>query len=184
MKVLMVSGTYNSGSKTHAVLMEAQEVCASYGIESEIAELCEYAIVSGQKDTRFDLHALTAKIDQSDAVIFATPNYQGSMSGLLKVAIDNIPEHGLKDKAIGLIAVSGGMGRMSQPISHLRDVVAALEGLAVSTAIACYSEDFEKDSNGSNKLVTPKLLARVKDQVDELYSYRELVKVEKEKGLS
>lgn len=184
MKVLMISGTYNANSKTHTVLREAQSVCVTYGIAYEIAELCDYAITASQKDTKHDLDALIAKIEAADAIIFATPNYQGSMSGLLKVAIDHIPEHGLKDKAVGLIAVSGGMGRMSQPISHLRDVVATLEGLAVSTAIACYGDDFERDASGASKLTTPKLLERVKQLVDELYSYVELVKVAREKGLS
>lgn len=181
MKILMISGTYNRGSKTWLMLEEARQVCMSNGIE---AELCDYAITVGQKDTSHDLSELIEKIAQAEAVIFATPNYQGSMSGFLKVAIDNIPESGLKDKAIGLIAVSGGMGRMSQPISHLRDVVAALEGLAVSTGIACYAEDFEKDGNGNSRLSSEKIKGRVKYLVEELYSYSELVKVARDKGLA
>ncbi|MEM6589275.1 MAG: NADPH-dependent FMN reductase [Pseudomonadota bacterium] len=184
MQILMISGTYNAQSKTHAVLSEAKRICDAFGVGAEIAELCDFDITSGQKDTRHDLATLIGKIEAADAVIIATPNYQGSMSGLLKVAIDHIPEHGLRHKAVGLISVSGGMGRMSQPISHLRDVVAALEGLAVSTAIACHGGDFEKDDAGQSRLTTPKLLARVRTLVEEIYAYVELVDIARQRGLA
>lgn len=184
MKILMISGTYNRHSKTWLMLKEAQKHCQSYGIDTEIVELCDYAITAGQKDTTLELKVLIDKIAKAEAIIFSTPNYQGSMSGLLKVAIDHIPENGLQNKSIGLIAVSGGMGRMSQPISHLRDVVAALDGLTVSSDIACYAGDFSQDENGKVLINSDKIKGRAKQLVEELYVYTELVKIAKDKGLT
>lgn len=106
------------------------------------------------------------------------------MSGLLKVAIDNIPESGLKEKAIGLIAVSGGIARMSQPTSHLRDVVAVLEGLAVSTGVASFAEDFEKGENVDSRLSSEKIKGRVKYLAEAPFSDSELVRVAREKNLA
>lgn len=181
MKILMISGTYNRKSKTWLMLDEARKHCendntqseanrleAVEKIETEIVELCDYAITIGQQDTTRNLSELVEKIKQADALIFSTPNYQGSMSGLLKVAIDHIPEAGLKNKAVGLIAVSGGIGRMSLPTSHLRDVVTALEGLAVSTDIACYADDFIRDENGHNLISNEKIADRLQQLVLEL----------------
>lgn len=172
MKLLMISGTYHRHSKTWLILDEARKYCQAYGIDVEIAELCDYAITVSQKDTRYELSVLIEKIKQAPALIFATPNYQGSMSGLLKVAIDHIPEAGLKKKSVGLVAVSGGLGRMSLPTSHLRDVVTALEGLAVSTDIACYAADFSQDSQGNGLISSEKLKDRIQCLVDELYHIR------------
>ncbi len=171
MKVLMISGTYNRQSRTWLLLDEARKYCDTYDIQTEIVELCDYAITVGQKDTSHDISELVEKINQSEAVIFSTPNYQGSISGLLKVAIDHIPERGLKNKAVGLISVSGGIGNISQPLSHLRDIVSSLEGLAVATNIACYSEDFMRDEEGKNIISNDKILARLQDMVEELYRH-------------
>lgn len=183
MKILMISGTYNRKSKTWLMLEEARKYCEDYGIETEIVELCDYAITTSQKDTSHEISELVEKINQSEALIFSTPNYQGSISGLLKVAIDHIPERGLKNKSVGLIAVSGGIGRMSQPTSHLRDIVTALEGLAVANDVACYAEDFGQDEDGKNLIRNEKVKERLQSLVDELYSYTELVKIAKNKRL-
>lgn len=168
MKLLMISGTYHRHSKTWLMLDEARTYCANYDIDAEIVELCDYAITVSQKDTRYELSELVEKIKQADAIIFSTPNYQGSMSGLLKVAIDHIPEAGLKHKSVGLIAVSGGIGRMSLPTSHLRDIVTALEGLAVSADVACYSADFTQDDDGKSYISSDKVKDRVQQLVAEL----------------
>lgn len=173
MKLLMISGTYHSQSKTWLMLDEARKYCPD-DIEVDIAELCDYAITVGQKDTTNELSELVDKINDAQAIIFATPNYQGSMSGLLKVAIDHIPEAGLKDKCVGLIAVSGGLGRMSLPTSHLRDVVTALEGLAASADVACYSDDFGQDDAGKSFISSEKVKARVQQLVGELCLLRGL----------
>lgn len=170
MKILMISGTYNRQSKTWLMLDEAHKYCETIGIETEIVELCDYAITVGQKDTSYDLSKLIDKINQATSIIFSTPNYQGSISGLLKVVIDHIPECGLKNKSVGLISVSGGIGNMSQPLSHLRDIVSSLEGLAVATNIACYSEDFHR-KDGNNIISNKKILDRIKDMIDELHTH-------------
>lgn len=171
MKILMISGTYNRQSRTWLMLEEARKHCDTYDVETEIVELCDYAITVGQKDTSHQISELVEKINESEAIIFSTPNYQGSISGLLKVAIDHIPERGLKNKSVGLISVSGGIGNMSQPLSHLRDIVSSLEGLAVATNIACHSDDFIRDDEGKSSISNEKILERVKDMVEELYRH-------------
>ena len=109
MNVPINSSTYNRRSKTHRLLSEVQKVCTEYRIASEFVELCGYAISVTQKDTRFTFNHLIVKIELADVITCTIPNYQSSMAVLLKVVIDHIPEHGPKDKPIGLIAVSDGI---------------------------------------------------------------------------
>ena len=46
---------------------------------------------------------LRANIEANDAVLFVTPEYNHSVSGALKNAIDYLPPATLKEKAVGLV---------------------------------------------------------------------------------
>lgn len=64
---------------------------------------------------------LRANIEAVDAVVFVTPEYNHSIPGVLKNAIDYLPPSTLKDKATALIgySYSGGVN----PRAHLREVL-------------------------------------------------------------
>lgn len=64
---------------------------------------------------------LRANIEALDAVIFVTPEYNHSISGVLKNAIDYLPPATLKDKATALVGYSyyGGV----TPRAHLREIL-------------------------------------------------------------
>ena len=54
---------------------------------------------------------LRANLEANDAVVFVTPEYNNSIPGVLKNAIDYVPPASLKDKAVGLVGYSwhGGL---------------------------------------------------------------------------
>ncbi len=64
---------------------------------------------------------LRANIEALDAVVFVTPEYNHSIPGVLKNAIDYLPPATLKDKAAALIGYSWYGGEA--PRAHLRDIL-------------------------------------------------------------
>ena len=64
---------------------------------------------------------LRANLEANDAVLFVTPEYNHSVSGVLKNAIDYLPPATLKDKATALIGYSWYGGEA--PRAHLRDIL-------------------------------------------------------------
>ena len=66
---------------------------------------------------------LRANIEALDAVVFVTPEYNHSIPGALKNAIDYLPPATLKDKAAALVGYSY-CGCVT-PRAHLRDVLVA-----------------------------------------------------------
>ena len=64
---------------------------------------------------------LRANIEALDAVVFVTPEYNHSIPGVLKNAIDYLPPATLKDKATALIGYSWYGGEA--PRAHLRDIL-------------------------------------------------------------
>ena len=65
---------------------------------------------------------LRANLEANDAVVFVTPEYNNSIPGVLKNALDYVPPVSLKDKAVGLVGYSfhGGIAALG----HLREIVA------------------------------------------------------------
>ena len=64
---------------------------------------------------------LRANIEANDAVLFVTPEYNHSVSGALKNAIDYLPPATLKEKAVGLVGYSW-YGAV-KPLEHLREIL-------------------------------------------------------------
>ena len=64
---------------------------------------------------------LRTNIEAQDAVLFVTPEYNHSVSAVLKNAIDYLPPVTLKDKAVGLVGYSWyGAATL---LEHLREIV-------------------------------------------------------------
>lgn len=64
---------------------------------------------------------LRTNIEAQDAVLFVTPEYNHSVSAVLKNAIDYLPPATLKDKAVGLVGYS--WYGAAKPLEHLREIV-------------------------------------------------------------
>lgn len=64
---------------------------------------------------------LRTNIEAQDAVLFVTPEYNHSVSAVLKNAIDYLPPVTLKDKAVVLVGYS--WYGAATPLEHLREIV-------------------------------------------------------------
>ena len=64
---------------------------------------------------------LRTNIEAQDAVLFVTPEYNHSISAVLKNALDYLPPVTLKDKAVGLVGYS--WYGAATPLEHLREIV-------------------------------------------------------------
>jgi len=79
--------------------------------------------------------ALRQAIAQADAVLFATPEYNGSVPGVLKNAIDwasRPPEQPFDGKPIGVMGASMGTHGTSRAQYHLRQCFIFLNGLVMT----------------------------------------------------
>lgn len=135
--ILGIGGTPRAGSSSEQALGVSLRAAEAEGAEtitiagaSLMLPMYNPAIEARTPEARF----LLDSIRRADGLIIASPAYHGSLSGLIKNALD-YTEDLRKDErvyldgmAIGLIVCAGGWQAAGQTLGALRDVVHALRG--------------------------------------------------------
>src|SRR6266446_4627393 len=133
MKVLGISGSLRSGSYNRQLLRGAEEL---------LPAKVDFAVYDGLKDVPpFDedddfepapaaVTALRRAIGEADAVLFATPEYNSSVPGVLKNALDwvsrPVATNALRNKPVAVVGAStGGFGAVWAQ-AELRKVLTAV----------------------------------------------------------
>ncbi len=111
-RVVGVCGSLNPTGKTRAALSTALEGSAEYKAETRLIELRDYELVFfgsvGIDDYPEDVHRLRRELREAQAIIVATPEYHGSLTGALKNMFDLMSTDEFEGKIVGLIGVAGG----------------------------------------------------------------------------
>ncbi|PIT71144.1 NADPH-dependent FMN reductase [Bartonella tribocorum] len=108
-------------------------------------------------------------IAAAHGIILASPLYQGSYSGVLKNALDNLSYNAFLNKPVGLISHGSAAKRCSQPCEHLLPVVRTLYGYALQCQVASAKEDFASDDEGRTwKVISKEIQTRCERLADEM----------------
>lgn len=127
LKVLALSGSLRTGSYNTALVRAAQEV-APEGVDITLDDISEIPLYNGDvqaKGIPEPVTALGRRIGDADAVLVATPEYNYSVPGVLKNAIDwvsRLDPQPFAGKPVGIMGASmSGMGS-ARAQYHLRQV--------------------------------------------------------------
>src|SRR2546423_7305539 len=135
--VVGIGGTTRAGSSTEKALRYALHTCEEYGATTtlftgeDLAALPHYA--PEEPDRTEGARRLLEEIRRADGVIIGSPGYHGSVSGLVKNAVDYTED--LRDDPtrcyltgmpVGLIATGAGWQGTVTTLESLRAIVHAL----------------------------------------------------------
>lgn len=168
--IVGIGATAQPGSSTEQALKLALDAAEAAGAavqmfgSAEIACLPHYMTEGSQ--TSAEGRALVDAVRRADGVIIASPGYHGSISGLVKNAIDYL-EDTAKDKRVyldgipvGLIATAYGWQATGSTLTTLRSIVHALRGwptplgAAINTSGGIFKNGVCSDERTSDTLQT------------------------------
>jgi FMN reductase len=166
--IVGIGGTASPGSSTEqalAIALESAEKCGArtkmYG-GAALTALPHY-LTPASKDCE-DARALVADLRAASGVIIASPGYHGSISGIVKNAIDYLEETAkdarvyLDGVPVGLIATAYGWQATGSTLTTLRSIVHALRGwptplgAAINSSGGIFKDGVCSDAGAANQL--------------------------------
>ena len=137
LQILGIAGSLRRGSFNAATLRAAQELAPS-GMTIEVFDITP--ISPYNEDVRQQgfpppVEDLRARIKAADGLLIVTPEYNYSIPGVLKNAIDwasRPPEQPFDGKPIGLMGASAGALGSGRSQYHLRQCFVFLNGLVMN----------------------------------------------------
>jgi NAD(P)H-dependent FMN reductase len=179
-QVTGISGSLRAGSYTRRAVESALQGAAESGAETRLIDLNDYNLsFRVGKDEAGDtsgVSRLREQIKQADGIILGTPEYHGSLSGVLKNALDLMGFDEFEGKMIGLVGVSGGHMGAFDALNTLRNIGRALhawvipEQASVPEAWKVFTED--------GKIADPQLEKRLKEVGRQVARFARLHKCE------
>ncbi|HEY9805182.1 MAG TPA: NADPH-dependent FMN reductase, partial [Candidatus Obscuribacterales bacterium] len=94
-----------------------------------------------------DVARLRQAVKQADGLILSSPEYHGSISGVLKNALDLLSFEQLSDKVTGLISVLGGQSN-SNALNDLRVIMRWVHAWVIPEQVAIGQAWSAFDQNG------------------------------------
>ena len=156
--VVGIGGTIGGVSSTERALRIALDAAAEQGFATQMfggADMARLPLYDPRAHTRTeDEQAFVAAVRRASAVIIASPGYHGSISGVVKNALDLLEETAkdarpyLADMPVGLIATAYGWQATGSTIAALRSIVHALRGWPTPFAAAINTQVTKFDDEG------------------------------------
>ena len=130
LRILAIPGSLREASLIRQLLRALPQI-APEGMEISIFELHDIPVYNQDVEDEFGfppaVQAMRDAISEADGVIFGTPEYNGSMTGVLKNGIDWASRQGLLANVPGT-PITGSPGALgaTKAQEHLRSVMAHL----------------------------------------------------------
>jgi FMN reductase len=156
--VVGIGGTTRDGSSTQRALEVALAAAAAAGAETALltASDLDLPMFSPESRTRTDRsRRLVLEVQRADGVIVASPGYHGTISGLVKNALDYLedlrddPRPYLDGRAVGTIATALGWQASVSTLAALRSIAPSLRGWPTPMGAALNTRAGALDDDGN-----------------------------------
>ncbi len=154
MRILAISGSLRRDSQSTKLLRAAAELLPA-GVELELYDGLKHVPPYDQDEdiepAPLAVAALRAAVTNADAVLISTPEYNSSIPGVLKNALDwasrPLATNAFRSKPVAVIGSSAGMFGAVWAQAELRKVLAAMGARVIETDVTVghASEKFDED---------------------------------------
>lgn len=138
--IAAICGSLRETSYTRMALQIALRGAREAGAATHLIDLRDYDLpfCDGSKGTApgAGLARLRRDVSAADGILIGTPEYHGSLSGVLKNALDLMGFEEFEGKMIGLVSVSGGALGGVEALNTLRTIGRALHAWVLPAQVA------------------------------------------------
>jgi chromate reductase len=165
-KILFISGSIRQDSFNKKIIKIAHQAAQSLGADAQLVDLSEFPlpIYNGDAEAKEGLPINAKKLKEmfinSDGFLLACPEYNASVTPLLKNTIDWLSRKEPQDKVAsvaflgkvaGLISASPSGFGGNRGLRHMRDILSTLGSLVISTQVSISKAHEAFNSDGTLK---------------------------------
>ncbi len=175
LKIVGIAGSLRKDSFNKALLNAAKELVPE-GVELEILDIGTFPLFNQDMEQNMpaDVLAFKEKIKAADAVLFSTPEYNYSIPGVLKNAIDwasrPYGQNSFDDKPVAIMGGSGGNVATARAQYHLRQTFVFLNMHAVNRPEVMVGAVHEK-IDASGKVTDQHTRDKIKELLEALVAF-------------
>ena len=155
--IVGLGGTGSATGSTERILRQALNAAEEAGAETlffdgKALDMPMYSYGGVRSDPAL---VMISALRRADGIIIASPGYHGTVSGLIKNALDYVEDMAkdervyFEGRAVGLIAVASGWQATGSTLATLRSITHALRGWPTPMAVAINSAQPVFDSEGA-----------------------------------
>ena len=157
-RIVGLGGTTRPGSSSEKALRLALSAATAAGAEVSgfVGRDLDIPMYAAESDHRTpQASKLIEALRRADGIIISSPGYHGSVSGLLKNALDYVEDLRLDacpyfdGRAVGIIACAAGWQAAGSTLAALRSIVHALRGWPTPMAAALCTAGSGFDADGT-----------------------------------
>jgi FMN reductase len=156
--IVAVGGTLRANSSTERAMRHVLAAAESAGARTKLISGSALQLPLYQPDNperSTEARDLVAELALADGIILGSPGYHGSISGLVKNALDYAEDLRtdvrpyFSGRAVGCIATAGGWPGAVNTLGALREIVHALRGWPTPLGAAINSAENVFDEDGT-----------------------------------
>ncbi|MES1180993.1 MAG: NAD(P)H-dependent oxidoreductase, partial [Verrucomicrobiota bacterium] len=125
--IVILSGTNRPGSNTRKVAAHVEAAYKSLGVETQLLDLAhlpaEIFSPSSYAEKPAAFKKFTDAILAADGVVIVTPEYNGSVPGILKYFIDMLPfPESFEQRPVCFVGLAAGIWGALRPVEQLQAI--------------------------------------------------------------
>jgi NAD(P)H-dependent FMN reductase len=151
-RVVGLVGSLRAESATRKAVEHALRGAEEAGAKVELLDLAAYNLpFLGREREENNVKTMVrfrADLRAADGIIIGSPEIHGSISGVLKNALDLASSDEFEGKMVGLVGVAGGRMGASETLSNLRTIGRSLHAWVVPTEVSIGDSGEAFDARG------------------------------------
>ena len=164
LRITAVCGSLNAGGSTKMALLQVLKGASEFDVNTKLIELRDYKLAFcgevDEKDYPPDVFRLRKELKESNGIILGTPEYHGSLTGVLKNMLDLMSQEEFEGKIVGLVGVAGGHTGALNSLNTMRTIGRNMHCwvLPQEVSIAESSKVFNENGTVNDPLIENRLL--------------------------
>ena len=149
-KAVLINGGNSISSRLTGVQQHIETFLENQGISNEVIQVHQLPAVD-LITANFSSETIAkeiVKVGEADIVIFLTPIYKGSYTGILKTFIDLLPQKGLENKVVIPVAIGGSIAHLLALEYSLKPVLSILGATTITSPIYIVDSQVARTEEG------------------------------------